>query len=159
MKLLYSKEAKNKLEKIKSNNKIVLLCLSFAMIVLFILSLILASYKTRLPFYIVSSIILGALGIVLTFFVARFVHIKNLVYDFEYIENAESNVINGKVVSISNDLVTLPDKLKVYEVRVEFNDGSGKVLSISEMFEPVLKVGSNYKIEVVSNYIKGFEEL
>lgn len=158
MKQLYSKEAKESLLKIKKSNFKFILSFAFLIVIVLLLTLILATFKTRLIFDIVSSILLTCFSICLAFFIAKAIRIKSLLYDFCYVEEDKGKKVKCKVVRVSKNLVTLPDKLKVYEVEVEFDDGSGKIYSISEMFEPELIEESNYNFVIVSDYIKEYEE-
>ena len=78
--------------------------------------------------------------------------------DFCFIENEKGKNVSGKIIRISNELTTLPDKLRVYEIEVIFEDNSGKIFSLSEMFEPEFTLNAKYKLVIVSDYIKGFEK-
>lgn len=155
---LYSKEAKEQLLKHRKNNMIVLLCLSCFFVLALLLVLILATYKTKLIFDIVGSVLLTLDALFLVYFIAKAVHIKNIYYDFSFIEEKEAKTFIGKVNEYKKELITLPDKSKVYVVNVVFKDETGKNFLISQIFDVDLEKDATYKFRVVSDYVKGYEK-
>lgn len=153
---LYTQSGLKDIEKLKKYN-LFLMCLFIGLsIVSFILFIVFATYKTRVLFANLCSIITTVLVFIFIYFLFKHLHIKRIQNEYSYLLDTKRNIIECQIIECSNYLTTLPDKSKCYEVMVSY-DGREVIYYLSEIFDiNDIKVGT-YKLDIFNDYIKGYE--
>lgn len=128
--------------------------LSFVLIVISTtLGLLLSSYYHKLLAMILCSIVNVICFIFLVFFASKCSYIRHLKYEVSSLLNSQSVVEKYKVVSISENPITLPDGSMCYEVTVSKEDKQ-RFLYLSELFDKeLLEVGKTYSFAISFDYI------
>lgn len=153
---LYTEKGLKDIEKLKKRN-LFLMCLFIALsLASLVIFLILASYKTRILFSIISSIVVTSFAFLFIFFLFKFLHFKRIQNEYDTLLNSEKDIIKCEVLECSNYLTTLPDKTRCYEVMV-LKDNKEVVYYLSEIFDISEIKQGECKLLIFSDYIKGYQ--
>ena len=156
MKYLYNEIDLNKLTKSKKRN-LLLMILFFALFVISLVAfLLLSSYKNRILFSILASVIGLCFVLVAIYFVYRFAYLKRLVTEYSTLLGSSGTSVNCEILECSNFLTTLPDKSRCFEVLVKVNDKES-IYYLSEIFDREDFKPGKCKILVSYDYIKGYQ--
>ncbi len=154
---LYKDCYSNQLTKERKQNIVFIWITVTLMVVSILVFLLLANYHNKLLYKILLSVFLVVGSFFLVYLISKFIYIKNLIYEFTSIKNDHGSKIEGIIESIGEKPITLADKSKVYEVYVKYDNESGKLYYLSEIFDVRFEVGKKYKFVVAYDYIKEFE--
>ena len=153
---LYTESGLNEIEK----NKKLHLFLMILSIVFAVASLItftlLANYKTRTLFSILSSVTVTIFAFFSIYFISKYSHINRLHYEYDYLLKSTNVVIKGEILKCSDFLTTLPDRSQCYEVLL-LEDGKEVIYYLSSLFDITQMQERNVKLIVFQDYIKGYE--
>ena len=156
MKYLYNEIDLNKLTMLKKRN-LLLMILFFALFVISLVTfLLLSSYKNRILFSTLASVIGLGFVLVAIYFVYRFAYLKRLVTEYSTLLGSEDVSIKCEILECSDFLTTLPDKSHCYEVLVKVNDKEN-IYYLSEIFDREDFKPGKCKVLVSYDYIKGYQ--
>lgn len=132
---------------------VVFLSLSFVSAGCFI---VFAFYEARTWFQVLGSLCTLGFALPALYFLDRNFFYKFLATEYVNLLKEEGESLSAKVVEMKTKPITLSGGSKVYEVVVA-KDKKKKTLYLSSLFEPSFELGKVYTFQVVSNYIKGYE--
>lgn len=115
-----------------------------------------AFYEARTLFQVLGSLVTLLCAFPSLYFLDRNFFYKVLATEYVNLLQEEGESLSAKVVEMKTKPITLSGGSKVYEVVVA-KDKKKKTLYLSSLFEPTLEIGKSYSLQVVSNYIKGYE--
>lgn len=115
-----------------------------------------AFYEVRTWFQILGSVTTLLLAFPALYFLDRNLFYKRLATEYVNLLKEEGENLSAKVEEMKRKPITLNGGSKVYEVVVS-QGKKKKTLYLSSLFEPSLEIGKVYAFQVVSNYIKGYE--
>lgn len=115
-----------------------------------------AFYEARTWFQILGSVTTLLLAFPALYFLDRNLFYKGLATEYVNLLKEEGESLSAKVEEMKRKPITLNGGSKVYEVVVS-QGKKKKTLYLSSLFEPSLEIGKVYAFQVVSHYIKGYE--
>lgn len=115
-----------------------------------------AFYEARTWFQILGSVSALLLAFPALYFLDRNLFYKGLATEYVNLLKEKGENLSAKVEEMKRKPITLNGGSKVYEVVVS-QGKKKKTLYLSSLFEPSLEIGKVYAFQVVSNYIKGYE--
>lgn len=153
---LYTEAGLQEIEKNKKLHLFLMLAFIVLTIVSFVVFVVLATYKSRTFFSILCSVTTTSFALVSTFFLAKYFHIKRVLYEYSYLLSSTSTIVKGKIIKCSDFLTTLPDRSQCYEVLVS-KDDKEVIYYLSALFDDIKLKEENVKLVVFQDYIKGYE--
>lgn len=153
---LYNDKDLQVIEK-KKKLALVFLILSFVLFAIGLtVFLIVSSYKTRLLFSIIASIVETAFVLVGLFFIFKFNYLKRIYVEYKTLQTTAYKKVECEILKCSDFITTLPDRSRCYEVLVSVGDKE-VIYYLSEIFNyKDIKEGKAL-ILVASDYIVGYE--
>lgn len=115
-----------------------------------------AFYEARTWFQILGSVTTLLLAFPALYFLDRNLFYKGLATEYVNLLKEKGENLSAKVEEMKRKPITLNGGSKVYEVVVS-QGKKKKTLYLSALFDPSLEIGKVYAFQVVSHYIKGYE--
>lgn len=115
-----------------------------------------AFYEARTLFQVLGSLVTLLCAFPALYFLDRNFFYKSLATEYVNLLQEEGESLSAKVVEMKTKPITLSGGSKVYEI-VVIQAKKKKTLYLSSLFEPSFELGKIYAFQVVSNYIKGYE--
>lgn len=146
------------LKKKKDINLGISISLFLLAIISLVLFVIFATYQTRKPLTVISSVVTALFLISGIYFISRFAFYHRIYNEYLTLMNTETKTSYLVFSDVSINPITLQDKSKVYEVRFTNNTGN-IVLYLSYIFDiDIFELNHRYKIETVYDYIVGYQD-
>lgn len=158
MEKLYNNEGLKELNKIRKKYRILFYAFFVFTLIAILVFVLVSTYQLRTLYSVLCSIIATTSTIFAIYFfiVNRFY--KRQIENYTILKDGESQTTVIEFVDISEKPMTLSDKSMAYEVKVKNKKGN-KTFYLSNLFDNSIFVpGKEYKIQVLYDYIVGYED-
>ena len=150
----YNQEDYQKLLKQKKLNLLFIIGFVILFVLVLVGLIIASSYKTRMLFSIITSVIELIVVVFALFFIGKYLYLRRISNEYATLLNAKDEIIRCEILSCSDFFTTLPDRSRCYEVLVKKEDEES-IYYLSEIFNrDDIKPGI-CEVAVSSDYIKG----
>lgn len=150
----YRQEDLNNINKKKKSSLIFVIAFAVTFVITLLVFVIISTYKTRLLFSIISSVIEIIIVIFEIYFIGKYLYLRRISNEYATLLNAKDEIIRCEILSCSDFFTTLPDRSRCYEVLVKKEDEES-IYYLSEIFNrDDIKPGI-CEVAVSSDYIKG----
>lgn len=156
MKYLYNEKDLNEIIKLKKRNLFLVILFFVLFAASLVVFLVVSSYKYRILFSILASVIGLALALFAIYFFYRLMYLKRIETEYSVLLSSDDTSINCEILECSDFLTTLPDKSRCYEVLVRTKD-KDSIYYLSEIFDKEEFKPGMCKILVSYDYIKGYQ--
>ena len=150
----YNQEDYQKLLKQKKIN--LLFVIGFVILFVLVLTglIIASSYKTRMLFSIIASVIELIVVVFTLFFTGKYLCLKRLSNEYKVLLESKEDTIKCTVLACSDFLTTLPDKSRCYEVLIQSEDKQS-IFYLSEIFDRDNIKPGLCEISISNDYVVG----
>ena len=156
MTYLYNKEGLEQINKEKKTNMFLFILFASLFAVALIVFVVVSSYKTRLLWSILSSVVCSIFIVLFFFFLSKYLYLKRIENEYKTLLETENKKIKCVILTCSDFITTLPDKSRCYEVLIK-KDDKEVIYYLSEIFDrEVIKEGQ-CTIITSFDYLKGYQ--
>lgn len=148
----------DQLAKMKKRYKITLLVFSFA-ILLFALAttlfIVFANYDNKSLIIVLGVFLLTLILWIIIYLLFSLSNQNKQIYLYNQILNGDITKLNGEIVYVASNPITLQNSMKVYEIRLKVKDTIFNLVLLESLDITLFKQGSKAELDVVSEYIRG----
>ena len=150
----YNQEDYQKLLKQKKLNLLFIIGFAILFVLVLVGLIIASSYKTRMLFSIITSVIELTVVVFILFFIGKYLYLRRISNEYKILLESNPTYINCTILACSDFLTTLPDKSRCYEVLIQKEDKQS-IFYLSEIFDRENIKLENCEISISNDYIVG----